>query len=59
MHLNTSSQLPPTHTPLLLLIDGEYVEAMRLTYIQNRDDQIEYYLECGKKIFGRYKWTYQ
>ncbi len=59
LHLNTPEKLAPVDCPLLIEIrPGDLVAATRTSFITNRDRQMEYRLEDGSVITGRYRWTY-
>ncbi len=60
VHLNHESLLPPTDTPLLILIpsSGVLLEVQRTRHVSNRDHELEYVTENGTLITGRYRWTY-
>lgn len=60
MHFNHPSILPPTHTPLLILIPCslEPVRVERTSHVVSRDRDLEYVTETGIKIIGKYMWTY-
>jgi len=58
VHLNPASELPPVNCPLIIEVDGELVRAERTGFVEQRDRQMEYQLQSGEKIVGRYRWTY-
>ncbi|MDY0191016.1 MAG: hypothetical protein RBR22_09815 [Desulfuromonas sp.] len=60
LHLNHASTLPPTDTPLLILIpsSGALLEVKRTSHVSNREHDLEYVTENGTIITGRYRWTY-
>ena len=60
LHLNHESLLPPTDTPLLILIpsSGLLLEVQRTCHVSNREHELEYVTENGTLITGRYRWTY-
>ena len=62
VHLNHESLLPPTDTPLLILIpsSGVLLEVQRTRHVSNREHELEleYVTENGTLITGRYRWTY-
>ncbi len=58
MHLNSKDVLPPTDTPLLILVDGDIVRAIRPSLAKRKEDCLEYLTESGETILGRYPWTY-
>lgn len=58
MHLNSKDVLPPTDTPLLILVDGDIVRAIRPSLAKRKEDCLEYLTVLGETILGRYPWTY-
>lgn len=59
LHLNSASQLPPVDTPLLIkLDDGRLAHASRTSFIEHRSREMEYRLDDGTIITGRFAWTY-
>lgn len=58
LHLNPESQLPPVDCPLLIDVEGELLQARRTSFVERRDLQLEYELEDGRLITGRFMWTY-
>lgn len=58
-HFNPPSTLPPVATPLLIRLPcGAVLQAERTCYLADRDGQMEYRLQDGRLITGRYDWTY-
>lgn len=57
-HFNPADVLPPVDCPLLLNIDGTLRRAERVRYIQSRGDIMEYRLDDGQVVMGRFPWTY-
>ena len=59
-HYNHPSVLPPTHTPILILIPSalEPIRVERTSHIISRDRELEYVTESGVNITGRFMWTY-
>lgn len=58
VHLNPADHLPPVACPIVIEVDGELLRAERTGFIEQRDSSMEYGLQSGEKILGRYKWTY-
>ena len=60
LHLNHESLLPPTDTPLLILIpsSGVLLKVKRTSHVSNREHELEYVTENGTLITGRYRLTY-
>ncbi len=58
VHLNPASELPPVNCPLIIEVEGELLRAERTGFVEQRDRQMEYQLQSGEKIVGRYRWTY-
>lgn len=58
VHLNHESILPPVDCPLVILVDGELVKAIRPTYVEEKGDSLTYVLSDGSTLEGRYAWTY-
>lgn len=56
--LNDAGHLPPVRCPLLIEVDGQLIQAYRTSFVEQRDRQMEYRLENGQIIIGRYRWTY-
>jgi hypothetical protein len=59
LKFNPPERLPPVGCWLLIrLPDGTVVQAKRLSHIQTRELAMEYQLETGLVIKGRFDWTY-
>lgn len=59
IHLNPASVLPPVDTPLLIELEpGNLVRAMRPAFVEKRDYALEFRLDNGGTVFGRFRWTY-
>ncbi|MNE64239.1 hypothetical protein D3C80_1596430 [compost metagenome] len=58
IHLNARTILPPVDCPLIILVDGELVEATRPTFVQDRGDDLTYHLADGTVLTGRFEWSY-
>jgi len=43
---------------LIIEVEGELLRAERTGFVEQRDRQMEYQLQSGEKIVGRYRWTY-
>ena len=56
--LNSSSNLPPVECPLMIEVGDVLVPATRTGIIPKKSDDMEYRLENGCLIHGRYRWTY-
>lgn len=57
-HWNHESMLPPVDCPLLLSVHGVPTKATRVSHVRNRNAEMEYLLDGGTRILGRFKWTY-
>lgn len=57
-HLNPADLLPPVTCPLLIEVDDRLLRAERTGIIPNKADGMEYRLDDGSLIYGRYRWTY-
>ena len=58
-HLNSADILPPVACPIVIDIPGAGLKrAERIGYVYHRGDQMEYLLDDGSKINGRFRWTY-
>ena len=55
-HLN--DHLPPVRCPLLIKVDGKLIHAERTGFVASKGSDMEYELEDGSLIMGRYRWTY-
>ena len=58
VQLNPEGHLPPVACPLLIEVDGELVRAERTGFVEQKDRQLEYRLDSGRTVIGRYRWTY-
>lgn len=59
MHLNPAEQLPPVDCPLLIETEpGLLVQATRTTFVERKGREMEYRLNDGTTVLGRYRWTY-
>lgn len=59
LHFNSPSSLPPVGCPLLIRLPcGAALHVERTGYLQDRNGQMEYRLQDGRLIVGRYEWTY-
>ncbi len=58
MHLNSKDVLPPSNTPLLILVNDVIIKAIRPSLAKRKGDCLKYLTESGETILGRYKWTY-
>ncbi|MCQ4311741.1 hypothetical protein NAV33_07505 [Pseudomonas stutzeri] len=58
VHLNPADQLPPVACPLLIHVEGELIRAERTAFIASRERAMVYQLEDGRRIEGRFPWTY-
>lgn len=56
--LNSPDHLPPVGCPLLIQTDSGLLKAARTGYIEDKTRLMEYRLEDGSTIEGRYQWTY-
>lgn len=58
-HLNSPDVLPPVSCPIIIQIPcGKLVRAERTRHIEQRNRDMEYRLEDGRVVVGRYRWTY-
>lgn len=58
-HLNPAEQLPPVDCPLLIELEpGLLVPAARTTFVESKGREMEYRLNDGTLVLGRYRWTY-
>jgi len=57
-HLNPPSDLPPVDCPILIQLDGDLVRATRPAFVARKGDDMQYQLEDGRIITGRFPWTY-
>lgn len=58
MHLNSKDVLPPTNTPLLILVDDVIIKVTRPSLAKHKRDRLVYLTETGETILGRFPWTY-
>jgi hypothetical protein len=60
VHTNDPSVLPPVDCPLLIALrQGDVmVRAERVSHLRNRDGEMDYRLEDGIIVTGRYRWVY-
>lgn len=56
--INSPDRLAPVNCSLLILVDGNLLRARRTSHIERKNREMEYILEDGSKIVGRYPWTY-
>ena len=54
---NPPERLAPVGCWLVILISGQPTYAVRTSFIESRDRQMEYRLENDELINGRFKWT--
>lgn len=57
-HLNSPGMLPPVDCPLVILVDGELLRAIRPSFVQHKGAEITYQLTDGAEIVGRFPWSY-
>jgi hypothetical protein len=57
-HLNAAEHLPPVRCPIVIEVDGKLLKAERTSFVEQRGRQMEYQLESGEKMIGRYRWTF-
>ena len=55
---NPPERLPPVDCPLLIQSPAGTVRAERTSHLQDKAGQMEYRLDDGSIITGRYAWTY-
>ena len=56
---NQPERLPPVGCPLLIKMPYDRVEkATRTGHLENRSQEMEYLLESGETVRGRFLWTY-
>ena len=58
MHWNPKGILPPVDCPLVLLVDGEKVQAKRTSWVRTKDDEPTFVLTDNSKLTGKFPWTY-
>ena len=58
IHLNPADHLPPVRCPVVIQVDGDLLRAERTGFIEQRDRSMEYELQDGSRILGRYRWTF-
>jgi hypothetical protein len=59
IHLNQPEHLPPVNCPIVVQLPcGTITKAERTSFIADRSRDMEYKLESGETIKGRYRWTY-
>jgi len=59
LKLNPPEMLPPVGCPLLIQVEeARVVRASRTSYIADKSRQMEYLLESGETLLGRFWWTY-
>jgi len=59
IHLNSPEHLPPVNCPIVIALPcGKIMKAERTSFIADRSRDMEYRLESGETIKGRYRWTY-
>jgi len=58
VHLNRPEHLPPVGCPLLIGVGDMLLRVERTWFIEDRTRMMEYVTEDGRKITGRYYWTY-
>lgn len=62
LHLNPadSGAMPPVGSPLIIEIQpGVLIKASRLKHAEHKDAQLQYDLEGGGYVVGRFPWTHQ
>lgn len=57
-HLNAAGQLPPVDCPLIISVDGLLRRARRTGHIESKGGLMEYELDDGSRLEGRFAWTY-
>jgi hypothetical protein len=55
---NRPENLPPVACPLVLNIQGATVRGQRISHLSNRAGKMDYRLESGDIIKGRFPWSY-
>lgn len=56
--MNSPGVLPPVDCPLLIFKDDRLMKAKRTSFIEKKNRDMEYELDDGSLIVGRYPWTY-
>lgn len=56
--VNSSCVLPPVDCPLMIEVGSVLMPARRTGFIPRKSDEMEYLLDNGERITGRYRWTY-
>lgn len=54
---NPPERLAPVGCWLVILVDGKPQYAERLSYIESKNRDMEYLLDNGMLVTGRFKWT--
>lgn len=53
-----AERLPPVDCPLVINVNGAHLHATRISYLQEKNGQMDYRLASGVVIRGRYPWSY-
>lgn len=56
--VNSSCVLPPVNCPLMIEVGSVLIPARRTGFIPRKSDDMEYLLDNGERITGRFRWTY-
>lgn len=57
LKFNSRDRLPPVGVPLVLIVDGSHVKAIRLNWAANADDDLVFHSDCGYTFTGKYEWA--
>lgn len=57
-HFNNASFLPPVDCPIVIKTQQGNLKARRIKFISRKENSMEYLLENGGTIIGRFDWTY-
>ena len=55
---NRPEVLPPVDCPLVLRLGSVAVRAERVSYLRDRNGEMDYRLSDGSAITGRFEWSY-
>lgn len=60
VHTNDPGVLPPVACPILIAVnaDNVMIRAERISHLRDRSGDMDYRLENGEVIVGRFRWTY-
>ena len=58
LHLNSEFVQPPVNCPLLIRVGEQLVKAWRENWESSKDAEMEFVVEGGEKVRGKFPWTY-